>query len=205
MRKIGFALALIMLAGCAQLPEREPDRIKDRTVAYGDKVRISSHGRWKTGANNKCFEKRLYQVELVKRPAHGTVNVEPIRRKRKGCSNKLDMMGIFYTATPGYIGTDEFSYMRVNPDSGKKRLYQVNLKVQKDKPAKKKKNAKTEVGPKVVREIQLLLSQQGYDPGPPDGKVGPKTRTAIQSFQKKKGLQATGRPSPALLALLRAG
>ncbi|WNJ99973.1 peptidoglycan-binding domain-containing protein [Thalassospiraceae bacterium LMO-JJ14] len=36
-----------------------------------------------------------------------------------------------------------------------------------------------------VREVQKLLKELGYDPGPIDGQMGPKTRTAIKSFQRE--------------------
>jgi peptidoglycan hydrolase-like protein with peptidoglycan-binding domain len=50
-----------------------------------------------------------------------------------------------------------------------------------------------------VREVQTLLEKLGYDPGPADGNVGPKTRGAIRAFQESRGLVADGRVSPALV------
>ncbi|MCX8227135.1 MAG: peptidoglycan-binding protein, partial [Sulfitobacter sp.] len=46
-----------------------------------------------------------------------------------------------------------------------------------------------------VREIQNMLAQLGYDPGPLDGAMGRKTATAIRSFEADRGLSPTGRPS----------
>lgn len=43
-----------------------------------------------------------------------------------------------------------------------------------------------------VREVQVSLRQQGYDPGPVDGVVGPRTQTALASYQRAQGLAATG-------------
>lgn len=43
-----------------------------------------------------------------------------------------------------------------------------------------------------VRELQQSLQQQGVDPGPVDGQMGPLTRQAIQIFQQQEGLAATG-------------
>ena len=42
------------------------------------------------------------------------------------------------------------------------------------------------------KKIQLALKNNGFDPGPIDGKIGPKTRKAITNFQKAKGLKADG-------------
>lgn len=42
----------------------------------------------------------------------------------------------------------------------------------------------------------------GFDPGPPDGTLGPKTREALRRYQHTKGLPATGElDAPTLDAL----
>lgn len=46
--------------------------------------------------------------------------------------------------------------------------------------------------------IQSALQAKGYDPGPADGLMGPKTRSAISRFQADNGLAVTGQPSAAL-------
>jgi localization factor PodJL len=55
-----------------------------------------------------------------------------------------------------------------------------------------------------VRALQRLLAELGFDPGPVDGAMGPRTRTAIEEYQRALGLPVDGRPSAALLANLRA-
>lgn len=52
------------------------------------------------------------------------------------------------------------------------------------------------------RAFQLALFQAGMDPGAIDGRWGQKSRTALQTWQSQKGLPVTGRPSPAVYALL---
>ena len=42
------------------------------------------------------------------------------------------------------------------------------------------------------RRVQSALAAQGYDPGPPDGKFGPRTRGAIQAWQQANGHATTG-------------
>jgi len=44
-----------------------------------------------------------------------------------------------------------------------------------------------------IREVQLVLIQQGFDIGVADGRLGAKTREALISFQRRNGLQASGR------------
>ncbi|TJX13617.1 LysM peptidoglycan-binding domain-containing protein [Tissierella creatinini] len=46
-------------------------------------------------------------------------------------------------------------------------------------------------GPK-VRELQILLKNQGFDPGPIDGDFGPLTEAAVRNFQRSKGLLVDG-------------
>jgi hypothetical protein len=55
----------------------------------------------------------------------------------------------------------------------------------------------------VVREVQSSLSRLGYDPGPIDGAMGPKTATAIRSYQQQNGLLVDGRASQPLAEHLR--
>lgn len=42
------------------------------------------------------------------------------------------------------------------------------------------------------RQIQLALKKAGYYKGPIDGKIGSRTKEAIKSFQKARGLKADG-------------
>ena len=42
------------------------------------------------------------------------------------------------------------------------------------------------------RRIQEALARAGFDPGPADGKFGPRTRRAIQGWQQANGYAATG-------------
>ncbi|HET7714292.1 MAG TPA: peptidoglycan-binding protein, partial [Bauldia sp.] len=57
----------------------------------------------------------------------------------------------------------------------------------------------------LVRTIQTLLAEQGYDPGPADGVEGPKTREAVRAFQASAGLESNGRIDRSLVAALAGG
>ena len=52
------------------------------------------------------------------------------------------------------------------------------------------------------KRLQELLNRAGFDVGKPDGVLGPKSRAAIEAYQREAGLPVTGNPSPALLARL---
>jgi hypothetical protein len=54
-----------------------------------------------------------------------------------------------------------------------------------------------------IAEIQRLLTEQGYDPGPVDGLLGRRTAVAIDQYQRDKGLGRTGIATRDLLAHLR--
>jgi peptidoglycan hydrolase-like protein with peptidoglycan-binding domain len=44
-----------------------------------------------------------------------------------------------------------------------------------------------------VKAAQQALKEKGYDPGAPDGRMGPKTQAALRDFQTKEGLKPSGR------------
>lgn len=54
-----------------------------------------------------------------------------------------------------------------------------------------------------VRQSQIYLAALGYSPGPADGLMGKRTRTAVQRFQRHAGLAPTGQVTEELLQLLQ--
>lgn len=58
-------------------------------------------------------------------------------------------------------------------------------------------------GPAVV-ELQTLLTKAGFSPGAADGDFGAKTKSAVMSFQRARGLTADGIVGPVTWAALRA-
>lgn len=52
-----------------------------------------------------------------------------------------------------------------------------------------------------VRHVQQELTKAGYDAGPADGRMGPKTRAALADYQRSKGLTANGLDNSTLTAL----
>jgi hypothetical protein len=47
--------------------------------------------------------------------------------------------------------------------------------------------------PRFVREAQRALRDLGYQPGPLDGVVGPRTKAALAKYQQAERIQVTGR------------
>ncbi len=53
-----------------------------------------------------------------------------------------------------------------------------------------------------VRQIQQALSDRGYDPGPVDGVMGPKTQQAMRNFRQGQGLTGSDSMDSATLSAL---
>ncbi len=57
-----------------------------------------------------------------------------------------------------------------------------------------------QVSRNLTSDVQAGLADLGYDPGPVDGKYGPKTKMAIESYQADNGLLTDGLVTPELAA-----
>ncbi len=60
-----------------------------------------------------------------------------------------------------------------------------------------------DLGPEEARELERLLAELRFDPGPVDGVIDGRTRTAISLYQEFAALPVNGEPGPELLAELR--
>ena len=56
-----------------------------------------------------------------------------------------------------------------------------------------------------IAEVQRLLAERGYNPGPADGVIGPRTSDAVRAFRQSLGLGQGAAIDSALLDALRAG
>ena len=57
--------------------------------------------------------------------------------------------------------------------------------------------------PITVKNIQYGLGRLGYDPGPADGSLGPRTRAAIARYQQDNRMPADGQPTAQLWEHIR--
>ena len=48
-----------------------------------------------------------------------------------------------------------------------------------------------------IKRLQQVLTQGGFNPGPVDGVMGPRTQAALQRYQRTNGLRVTGQYDPA--------
>ncbi len=53
-------------------------------------------------------------------------------------------------------------------------------------------DAVPDLGRDIIRKIQATLQAKGFDPGPIDGVVGPRTRAAVRKYQDHFGIKASG-------------
>jgi peptidoglycan hydrolase-like protein with peptidoglycan-binding domain len=72
-------------------------------------------------------------------------------------------------------------------------------------PAPPASSAPIEENAALISEVQTLLNEKGYNAGSPDGIAGPKTRGAIQEFEKASNLPVDGLVDDALYAALKPG
>jgi photosystem II stability/assembly factor-like uncharacterized protein len=56
--------------------------------------------------------------------------------------------------------------------------------------------------PETIRLAQEALAAAGYDPGKPDGRMGPRTAAALKKFQTDRNLSPTGELDPATITAL---
>lgn len=59
-------------------------------------------------------------------------------------------------------------------------------------------------GTDLVRQVQALLGERGFNAGPADGVIGARTRDAVREYQRAAGLPVTGTIDSGLLASLTA-
>jgi hypothetical protein len=58
------------------------------------------------------------------------------------------------------------------------------------------------LSPDEIRQVQIMLNQQGFNVGEPDGILGERTRAALMQFQQRQGFHATGQIDQQTMAAL---
>lgn len=113
--------------------------------------------------------------------------------RRDAVAGKLDAR----TLAAAKLAVQTWKAKRLDPEANAVRLPNEGWALQLDKtPA-------AEPGADIIRNAQKLLVRLGYEPGPVDGRWGPKTKGALESFQRDAGLQPTGALTPDLLRKLQ--
>lgn len=113
--------------------------------------------------------------------------------RRDAVATKLDAQVLAATK----LAVQTWKPKRMDPDANAVRLPEKGWTAQsQEKPS-------AESGADFIRDVQKLLTDLGYEPGPVDGQWGPKTKRAVESFQADAGLEPTGALTPDLLRKLQ--
>lgn len=79
----------------------------------------------------------------------------------------------------------------------------ANEEIQPPQPPRREASRADRTVSTAISDIQQALNQLGYDAGPVDGLMGPRTKTAIQKFQADSNLPVDGLISPELSVALQ--
>ena len=122
LRKIVLSVALAVLAPAL-------GRAETAIVDSGAKTQVATHFRF----DSQCVASPV-EIVVVGAPANGTVTYEPKdlvvqpQTPRGGqqpaqCVGKtVPGVAVFYQSKRGFVGTDSFRYLRVNPNDAKDRF-----------------------------------------------------------------------------------
>ena len=103
-RRTLFVVFLSLLAlGCFSI--KDPAQAggpghKEVTTSPGVPIKVATHG--------KIADPRTFSLKITKRPSHGTLN---FKKTPSGASQ------VIYQSKKGYVGRDDFAYVRVGSDS----------------------------------------------------------------------------------------
>ncbi|CUA95200.1 peptidoglycan-binding protein [Pannonibacter indicus] len=114
-------------------------------------------------------------------------------RKRDDVANMLDAKGL----AAARLAVDTFKLKDLNPAANT-----VLLDPAWDEAAAMPVNASADGEVNEILQAQALLQKLGFDPGVADGSMGPKTRSAIEAFQRSANLPVTGNVDAGLIRAL---
>src|SRR5438105_10551543 len=77
-------------------------------------------------------------------------------------------------------------------DKTKEKAVEAKDKVKEKVSGKKDKGGQPTAGKDDVRTAQQALQDKGFNPGPIDGIMGPRTKAALSDFQTKENMKVTG-------------
>jgi hypothetical protein len=161
MRVAVLTASVLLLFTSASTPPSEPWKIVHATVAAGSLERVAKHGRWER-EGGVCTPKEIARLELIDTPRHGSIAFAREESRPGGCKLKLPHVTVYYTAASDYVGQDEFSYLRIDPESGEQRLVVVEVLV--EPAATGALPAPVPISGELPRQIPRLPAQAGPDP-----------------------------------------
>ncbi|MDP3766870.1 MAG: peptidoglycan-binding protein [Dehalococcoidia bacterium] len=101
------------------------------------------------------------------------------------------LLGVAWTVAPAVAGNTA-EKVKEKTESAMDKV-KTKAREAKEKVTGKKDGVEAKAKNGDVRAAQEKLKLEGYDPGPIDGRMGPRTASAMRAYQKAEGLQQTGR------------
>lgn len=176
-------VAFSLISGCGFYKKEAKEEISSlgQTEGYNKKVAEIQRSLEKAGFDPGPIDGKM-----------GWKTREAIKNFQK--QNKLKRSGFMDAATRSVLSSDENIKRPPAPIAAQsQRGLKTKDKLPEDKKAVTPEIIKTRLGSTVwIKRIQQALKKAGFDPGPIDGKMGPKTKKAITEFQKLNGLNADG-------------
>ncbi len=116
-------------------------------------------------------------LEPAGAPLSSSIQIEPIQPQQ-------ELVSIGKTQTQGTTNTQKQFADGFTVEQAADAMQTTAAQISSDKPGS---------SPEGIQQIQQALKLAGYDPGPTDGRMGGRTKTAIRDFQTANGLQADGK------------
>ena len=163
---LALALGVVWTAGPALAQSTTGEKVKDKAERAGDKMERAAD---KTG-------------DKLERAADKTG--DKMERAADKAEDKADRAG---DKAESKMDKAKDKAREVKNDAKEKT---AELK---DKAKAKMDRMEAKANQKDVTAMQQALKDKGYDPGPVDGYMGPRTKAALTDYQRKEGLSPTGR------------
>ena len=163
---LALALGVVWTAGPALAQSTTGEKVKDKAERAGDKMERAA---------DKTGDKLERAADKAEDKAERAADKAENKAERAGdkAESKMDR------------AKDKASEVK---NDAKEKTAEL-----KDKAKAKMDRMEAKAHQKDVTAMQQALKDKGYDPGPVDGRMGPRTKAALMDYQRKEGLSPTGR------------
>lgn len=92
-------------------PSAQPVRL-DRTVPHDIESRLANYSSFLPPTTPYCRAYLLPALTIMAPPTNGTVRFDTVQVKPPECANSIEATAVFYKPRPGFLGNDQFSFVR---------------------------------------------------------------------------------------------
>ncbi|MBT6117523.1 MAG: hypothetical protein HOH66_06615, partial [Rhodospirillaceae bacterium] len=180
---------------------------------YQEKAKLPTDGRLTPELFSRLVKSAGREVQAAKatetmaapapQPAQPAAQEDPATKLVTDIQARLRQLGYAVPSVSGRIDEETRTAIRTyEADQGMPVTGQASQAVLDRMVAQDRAKAADERN--LIQTVQSRLNALGYDAGPADGAMGGRTTSAIQLFEKERGLPVTGNPSAELAANLDA-